>query len=129
MSLNHFCQSSSYINVFFFSFLPSYLHSRVLCFCIFQTTLSMYLSLKSPLINTRHLFIKEKIKPKLSLTHFQNEFWGYFVCLDDDDDDDDCSIVVPTERKKLSASAVSRFLRLQIFVLHIIVPTSLFQHR
>ncbi|MFS7979096.1 hypothetical protein Hanom_Chr10g00923341 [Helianthus anomalus] len=49
----------------------------------FQTTLSMYLSLKSPLLKTQHLFINEKIKPMLSLTHFQNKFWRYAVCLDD----------------------------------------------
>ncbi|KAF5761801.1 hypothetical protein HanXRQr2_Chr16g0769321 [Helianthus annuus] len=49
----------------------------------FQITLPMYLSLKSALLNTRLLFIKEKIKPKLSLTHFQNKFCGYVVCLDD----------------------------------------------
>ncbi|MFS8008553.1 hypothetical protein Hanom_Chr14g01274161 [Helianthus anomalus] len=42
----------------------------------------MYFSLKSLLLNTRHLFIKEKRKLKLSLTHFQNKFWGYVVCLD-----------------------------------------------
>ncbi|KAJ0606438.1 hypothetical protein HanLR1_Chr03g0078621 [Helianthus annuus] len=63
----------------------------------------MYLSLKSLLLNSRHLFIKDKRKRKLSLTHFQNKFWGYVVCIDDDDDGD-CStvvagIIVPTSFK------------------------------
>ncbi|MFS7889064.1 hypothetical protein Hanom_Chr00s000003g01602481 [Helianthus anomalus] len=43
----------------FFSFHSSYLHSLVL---YFQTTLLMYLSLKSLLLNSRHLFIKDKRK-------------------------------------------------------------------
>ncbi|KAJ0808872.1 hypothetical protein HanPI659440_Chr01g0008221 [Helianthus annuus] len=69
----------------------------------FQTTFLMYLSLKSLLLNTQHLFIKDKRKLKLSLTHFQKKFWGYVVCLDHDDDDD-CStvvssIIVPTSFK------------------------------
>ncbi|KAM0026352.1 hypothetical protein Hdeb2414_s0020g00557281 [Helianthus debilis subsp. tardiflorus] len=56
------------------------------CYLIlyFQTTFLMWLSLKSLLLNTRHLFIKDKRKRKLSLTHFQNKFGGYVVCLDDD---------------------------------------------
>ncbi|KAJ0458914.1 hypothetical protein HanHA89_Chr16g0643111 [Helianthus annuus] len=63
----------------------------------------MYLSLKSLLLSTRHLFINDKRKRKLSLTHFQKRFWGYVVCLDDDDEDD-CStvvssIIVPTSLK------------------------------
>ncbi|MFS7974840.1 hypothetical protein Hanom_Chr10g00873501 [Helianthus anomalus] len=87
----------------------------------------MYLSLNSLLLNTRHLFIKEKRKPKLSLTHFQNKFWGYVVCLDDDDDD--CSTVVPTKCKKLSASAARNFPITDLSASHncssTIVPTSL----
>ncbi|KAJ0739707.1 hypothetical protein HanOQP8_Chr06g0208721 [Helianthus annuus] len=54
----------------------------------------MYLSLKPILFNTRHLFIKDNRKLKLSLSHFQNKFWGYVVFLDHVDDDDDCSTVV-----------------------------------
>ncbi|KAJ0539986.1 hypothetical protein HanRHA438_Chr00c33g0855321 [Helianthus annuus] len=42
----------------------------------------MYLSLKSLLLNTRYLFIKDKRKLKLSLSHFQKKIWGYVVCLD-----------------------------------------------
>ncbi|MFS8017718.1 hypothetical protein Hanom_Chr15g01383701 [Helianthus anomalus] len=49
----------------------------------FQTTFLMYLSSKSLILYTQHLFIKDKRKRKLSLTRFQNKFWGYVVCLDD----------------------------------------------
>ncbi|KAM0067084.1 hypothetical protein Hdeb2414_s0002g00056741 [Helianthus debilis subsp. tardiflorus] len=87
----------------------------------------MYFSLKSLLLNTRHLFIKEKRKPKFSLTHFQNKFWRYVVCLDDDDDND-CSAVVPTKCKKLSAYAANSSITdicASYNCSSIIVPTSL----
>ncbi|KAJ0609878.1 hypothetical protein HanPSC8_Chr03g0132521 [Helianthus annuus] len=73
MSLTHFCQLSSYINVF--------------STFVFSNHIS---NVSLPQIPS------SQKKLKLSLSQFQKFFWGYVVCLDhdDDDDDDDCSTVV-----------------------------------
>ncbi|KAM0065334.1 hypothetical protein Hdeb2414_s0003g00113601 [Helianthus debilis subsp. tardiflorus] len=102
MSLTHFCQLSSYINVF--------------SAFVFSNHISNVSLLKPLLLNTRHLFIKDNRKLKLSSSHFQKKFWGYVVFLDH-------GSVIYMIRFLIMMMMMMMMIVLQLF------PVSLFQHR